>query len=205
MLVSRLVSRLSVRKPAATPSPAIANQVTATKTLEGWGAGKETAGIVEVEPAADDVALPHRGQGQDAEEPEEQLNQQRHVTEELDVGGGQLGKQPVAGKPGDADDDAQQGSQDDAQDGYQGGIGGGDHQGVEKGVRGVVGEEADADGGLVFPVEEGEAVGNIPFLDGGADVGEEPGHQGNDDDGGYYLGGPLDDSGVPPDRYSLVG
>ena len=49
--------------------------------------------------------------------PEQQLQQQRHVADHLDIDRGDLGQQPVLRQPGDADQGAEDGRQDDADDG----------------------------------------------------------------------------------------
>ena len=62
-----------------------------------------------------------------------------------------------------------------------------------------------ANGSLVLTGEEAETVGDFPFLDGAGHVGEEPDHQRHYHNARCYLGGPLDDLDVPPDRDALVG
>jgi hypothetical protein len=51
---------------------------------------------------------------QDAEVPEEELEQQRPGADHLDVGGGERGDQPVARQPHDAEQEPQDGRQHDA-------------------------------------------------------------------------------------------
>ena len=101
---------------------------------------------------------------------------------------------------GHSDGDTQRRRQDDADNGEDNGVGRRDDEGVPEGVRRFVGKKMLADGRLVFTVQEPEPVGDVPFLDRAADVGEEPGNQRYDQNARNDLQDPLDDAGMPPDR-----
>ena len=66
---------------------------------------------------ADVQRLARRWQAVSRRVPEQQLQQQRNVAQRLDIEGGELRQQPVAGQPADADQRAEDGRQHDADHG----------------------------------------------------------------------------------------
>ena len=98
----------------------------------------------------------------------------------------------------------QYGGQNDADNGDGDGIDGGDAKSVQERIGGFVRDEVDPDGSLIGPGEEAEPVGDVPFLYGVGDVGEEPDDQPHRHKGGDNLSRPLDDPAVSPHRDTVV-
>ncbi len=110
------------------------------------GSGIVQAPVVEEDRLshAEAIARP-RQRPQNREVPEEDLQQQGDVAQYLDVDRGDPGDQPVAGKPGDADDETERRGQRDTDDGHQNGVEQADHHGTPVRILFDVVDEALAD------------------------------------------------------------
>ncbi len=129
------------------------------------GAGQIEPAQIQVHRAPEIQALARPRQGpQHREVPEKDLQQQRDIAENLDIGGRQAGDQPIARQPRHADYEAEQGRQRDAQGRYQQGIEQPDHKGAPVAGSLAVGHQAldNAEPGPV--IEKAEAGGNPPAL-----------------------------------------
>ena len=120
------------------------------------------------------------------EVPEQQLQEDGDVADDLDVDRGELGDEPVAGQAGDAEQGAPDRGEDHADDCDLEGVEQADEEGDAVGADGggVVDQVfADGDGGDL--VEEAEAGGDVPGGEVSVGVGDEvpdDREQGGDDD-----------------------
>ena len=124
---------------------------------------QEQAAVVEKAAARNGDALADAGQRlEHGVVPEQQLQQQRQVADDLDVAAGELRHEPVLRQPRDADDEAEDGRQHNAD--------GGDQQRVEKAdpERAAVGR-----GGRILDQRLGdvEARGVVPEAEARGDLG----------------------------------
>ena len=151
--------------------------------------GKIHPAVVDVGAAHENEAVARAGQRtQDGEIPEENLQQQGDVAENLHIGRGHLGRQRIGGKPRDSDDKSNDGREKNSHHG--------DEQGVQR-----ADNEHPADGGgflVIYQVKvDGESGGVVEktkagglFLprqiDGGV-VGEPPDKEGQQGEGGGLI------------------
>ncbi len=138
------------------------------EVVEALDRGEGEAGVVEDEPLPQGLpALLGDGEGVQVDGPDEDDHHQgRDVAEELDVGGGELLEDPVAGEPGDADQRSEDQRDRDADDDDAHGVpqAGNDRllDGVGRG-EGIVGDRYPRR--LIEEVEaeiEPEVVGPVP-------------------------------------------
>ena len=109
--VSRRVSNLLTINPTTIAMIASANQLAVAPTVLGIGKRYGQTAIIYVHSVGYHVSLADLRQRQDYVEPEEELHQQRHVSEEFDIDQRDLGHDPVARHPSDAYYDPQRGRQ----------------------------------------------------------------------------------------------
>ena len=142
----------TIKAPCTKPKPGKQDRV-----------GQEQPAIVEIDAAGEDDAFAEAGQRlEHGVVPEQQLQQQRDIADGLDVTGGDLGHQPVAGQPRYADDETEDGGEHDAEAGHQQRIEQADPEGaaVSRGLRVEVDQRlADIEAGIVEP--EAEAGGDM--------------------------------------------
>ena len=133
--------------------------------LEAWlrhGLRQIDPAHVEIDPAGQHVALARTGQVFEyGEVPEEQLQQQRHVADDLDVDGRKLGDQPVGGQTGDADDEAESGGGNDADARHQQGVQQPHEERAAVGGGAGIGDERLGDVETRSAAQEVEARGDI--------------------------------------------
>ena len=125
--------------------------------------GREQAAVVEEDAAGKRPAVAQVGQRlEHGVVPEQQLQQQRHVADHLDIAGGELRDQPVVRQPRDADDEAEDGREHDADRGDQQRVEQADPEraAVGRGLRGIFDQRlADIEAGGLVP--EAEAGGDL--------------------------------------------
>ncbi len=110
---------------------------------------------------ADPDALPRPRQGAEhGQIPEQDLEQERQVADELDITPGQSCQQPIGGQPGDADEEAEHCCEQDADCGYQQGIEQSDQEDAAIAVGFLIGDERLVDAEAGGRVEEAEPAGD---------------------------------------------
>ena len=114
--------------------------------------------------------------------PEQQLQQQRDVAEDLDIDRGDLADEPVRRQPRDADEEAEDGREDDAEDGDVEGVQQADDEGAAVGGIRAVGDERGQDLEAGAVLEEAEAGGDVGALQIGDRVVDDPPEEGDEED-----------------------
>ena len=106
-----------------------------------------------------DAAVQFRQRLENRVVPEQNLQQERHVADQFDVAAGELGDQPIARQPGDADDKAEHGREHDGDTGDQKRIEKSDPEGAAecRGAGGIIDQRlADVEARRIVP-EAGSA------------------------------------------------
>ena len=162
----------------------------------------EEAAVVEKRERADLHALPRHGhQPQHAEIPDEDVQQQRNVAEDLDIDRREAAHDEIRRQPADADDEAEDRRRDDAEDRDQERVQQADEIDVEIGRRAlVVGDQrlADVEPGRI--AEEAEPRGDVRLAEIVEHVLDADINEIDDDSEKYRLIDPSPDLRIVEDR-----
>ena len=125
-----------------------------------------------------------RGRGQrrqHREVPEQDLEQQRQVADDLDIGAGDPRHQPVRRQPAERDDETENGGEEDADDRHQERVEQSDQEHAGVGVGARIGNQVLADVKTCRVPQEAEAGGDVLGLEIGAGIDDDliadPGQQ----------------------------